>query len=453
MTLSVIILAAGKGKRMNSDKAKVLHPVGGKPMLGHVLETADQMDSHQNCVVYGHDGENVQAAFADHDNITWVHQTEQLGTGHAVAQALPFVDDNHTVLVMYGDVPLIRPETLHPLLKQAEHTLTLLTACPANPFGYGRIVRDIGNHVQAIIEEKDATPDQRLIGEINTGFLAAPAPLLKRWVNNLSNDNRQGEYYLTDIVAMAVADGVVVETVQCPVMAEAEGANDRKQLAALERHYQRRQVDALMAAGVTVIDPERLDIRGQVETGKDVVIDVNVILEGHVKLGNGVTIGANTIIKNAQLDDGCQILSHCHVEGARIGKHVQSGPFARLRPDTVLADEAKIGNFVEVKKATVGTGSKVNHLAYIGDTEIGTGSNIGAGTITCNYDGANKHKTIIGNRVFIGSNAALVAPVKIGDGATVGAGSTIRKDIPAENLGLARARQRLIDDWKRPVKK
>jgi len=451
--LSVIVLAAGQGKRMVSDLPKVLHCIGGKPLLNHVLATAGELDAAQCVVVYGHGGEAVKTVCSTADPVIWVEQTEQLGTGHAVAQTLPALPPQGTALVLYGDVPLIRQQTLQPLITSAEQgQLAVLTAELANPAGYGRIVRDSAGRVERIIEEKDAKPEQLAIAEINTGILAVPTQTLSRWVQQLDNRNAQGEYYLTDVIAMAVAEEVTVEAFPASDPEEIQGVNDRAQLARLERYFQRRQTQVLLDQGATLLDPARVDIRGSVTIGRDVVIDIDVILEGEVYLGDGVSIGPYTLIRDAVVGEGTEVLSHCHIEQTRIGKQAQIGPFARLRPATQLADEAKVGNFVEIKKSRVGHGSKVNHLTYVGDSEIGAKVNVGAGTITCNYDGANKHQTIIEDHVFIGSNVALVAPVRIGEGATVGAGSTINKDVPAGNLGVTRSPQKLLKDWQRPVK-
>ncbi len=453
MSLSVVILAAGKGKRMFSDLPKVLHRVGGKPMLGHALDTSRGLGAEQRLVVYGHGGESVKAAFAEEPDCEWVEQAQQLGTGHAVAQVLPLVPDSAVVLVLYGDVPLVRGETLQPLVDSAHKGyLGLLTVELTDPTGYGRIVRDGAGQVACIVEEKDANAPQRRIHEVNTGILAAPLNRLKTWIHALDNDNSQGEYYLTDVIEMAVNDGVGVEAFSVHDPEDVQGINNRLLLAELERYYQRRRAETLMLDGVTLLDPARVDVRGTLVTGKDVVIDVNAIFEGEVRLGDRVRIGPHTVIRDAVLGDDTEVLAHSHIEGARVGRSTQIGPYGRLRPGAELADGAKVGNFVEIKKAYVGKDSKVNHLTYVGDAEIGEDVNVGAGTITCNYDGANKHKTIIEDHVFIGSNTALVAPVRIGAGATVGAGSTIGKDVPEGGLGLTRARQRTIEDWQRPVK-
>lgn len=454
MRLSVVVLAAGKGKRMTSNLPKVLHRIGGKPLLGHVLDTVAYLEAAQCFVVYGHGGEAVQSSVSTQGGIVWVEQAEQLGTGHAVSQVLPAVAEDGIVLVLYGDVPLIRAHSLRPLLDCAGgDRLGLLTVELADPTGYGRIVRDAAGRLLRVVEEQDATPEVRCIREVNTGILAAPAKCLKTWVQALDNDNAQGEYYLTDVIGMAVSQGITVEVFTVPDPHEVQGVNDRLQLAELERYYQRCRAEALMRDGVTLIDPARLDIRGSLTTGKDVVIDVNVIFEGEVHLGDRVRIGPHSLIRDTVIGDDSEVLSHCCIEESRIGKRVQIGPFARLRPGAQLADGAKVGNFVEIKKSQVGPGSKVNHLSYIGDTEIGADVNVGAGTITCNYDGANKHKTVIEDRAFIGSNTALVAPVTVGVGATIGAGSTISKDVPADSLGLTRAPQKTVGGWRRPSKK
>jgi bifunctional UDP-N-acetylglucosamine pyrophosphorylase/glucosamine-1-phosphate N-acetyltransferase len=452
-SLSIVILAAGKGKRMVSDLPKVLHQVGGKPLLGHVLDTAASLGAARYFAVYGHGGEAVKSTFAGRSGIVWVEQKEQLGTGHAVAQVLPLIGDDEVVLVLYGDVPLVCGETLQPLVDAARRGhLGLLTVELVDPSGYGRIIRDTAGRVVRIVEEKDATVEQRRIREVNTGILATPAGRLKAWVQTLDNRNAQGEYYLTDVIAMAVNVGIGVEAFAVPEPEEVQGVNDRLQLAELERYYQRRQAESLMKNGATLLDPARVDVRGTLVTGKDVVIDVNVIFEGVVTLGDRVRIGPHSLIRDAIIGDDSEVLSHCRIEEAEIGQGVQLGPFARLRPGVQLAAGAHVGNFVEIKKSVIGRGSKVNHLTYIGDSEIGADVNVGAGTITCNYDGANKHKTVIEDRAFIGSNTALVAPVQVGAGATVGAGSTISKDVPADSLSLTRAPQKTVRGWQRPRK-
>jgi bifunctional UDP-N-acetylglucosamine pyrophosphorylase/glucosamine-1-phosphate N-acetyltransferase len=451
--LSVVILAAGKGKRMVSDLPKVLHPVGGKPLLAHVLATASQLKAGGRWVVYGHGGEVVKTVFASEEGVQWVEQAEQLGTGHAVGQAMPLLDDGGIVLVLYGDVPLIRAETLRPLVAAARQGgLALLTVELANPTGYGRIVRDDRGQVQRIVEEKDATPSERCLSEVNTGILAVSAARLRAWVAELNNDNAQGEYYLTDIVALAVRDGVPVEPFAVSEPLEVQGVNDRRQLAELERFYQARQAEALLDNGATLLDPARVDIRGAVMTGKDVVIDVSVVFEGTVRLGDRARIGPFCVLKDVVIGEDAEILSHCRIEGAEIGPGAQIGPFARLRPGARLAAGVHIGNFVEVKKSNIGPGSKVNHLTYIGDAEIGAEVNVGAGAITCNYDGASKHRTVIGDGAFIGSNSSLLAPVRIGKGATVGAGSSVSRDVPDGSLCLTRAPRKDVANWRRPIK-
>lgn len=451
--LAVVILAAGKGKRMVSDLPKVLHQIGGKTLLGHVLLTASRLDAAQRLVVYGHGGEAVKSAFKNEADVVWVEQAQQLGTGHAMAQALPAIDPASVVLVLYGDVPLIRAETLQPLVDDArEGRLALLTVELSDPSGYGRIVRDQRGRVLRIVEHKEASPTERNLREINTGILAVSAEKLRGWVSELDNDNSQGEYYLTDIIELAVHDGVPVEAFTVAEPAEVQGINDRQQLSELERFYQARQTEKLLASGVTLLDPARVDIRGVVSTGKDVVIDVNVVFEGDVRLGDRVRIGPFCLLRDAIIGDDVEILSHCWIDNAEVGNDSHIGPFARLRPESRLAPGVHIGNFVETKKSTIGPGSKVNHLTYIGDAEIGASVNIGAGTITCNYDGANKHKTLIGDGAFIGSNSSLVAPVEIGQGATVGAGSAVSGAVPDHSLSLTRAPRKDVANWQRPTK-
>ncbi len=453
MSLNVIILAAGAGTRMRSKLPKVLHEVGGKPMLEHVVDAARQLDARRIQVVYGHGGEAVRSALA-HLEVVWVEQGEQLGTGHAVAQTLPHMGAGDTVLVLYGDVPLISAETLRQVVVVAQQdSLGLLTVRLDDPRGYGRIVRDDQGSVVRIVEEKDASTEQRAIAEINTGMLAVSGERLQKWLAVLDNNNAQGEYYLTDIIAMAVRDGVKVSTVAPCSVAEVMGVNNRVQLAEVERHYQRAQAERLMLAGITLLDPARFDVRGELSAGSDVTIDVNVVIEGKVVLGNGVRIGPNVVLRNAAIGDDVEILAQCVIEDAVIGAHCRIGPFARIRPETRLASDVHIGNFVEIKKSEIGQGSKINHLSYVGDATVGGNVNIGAGTITCNYDGANKYRTIIGNDVFVGSSTQLVAPVTVGDGATIGAGSTITRDAPPGELTLSRAPQQTRPGWKRPVKK
>lgn len=438
---------------MRSDLPKVLHTIGGKPMLQHVYERALELSPSTVAIVYGHGAEQVLGRFSDWSAV-WVEQALQLGTGHAVQQALAYLQDDALVLVLYGDVPLLRRETLERLVSiVGENALGLLTAVVNDPTGYGRIVRDSQGWVVRIVEEKDASAAEKKIREVNTGILAAPACRLKAWLERLDNDNAQGEYYLTDIVAMAVADGVAVETLCVADEDEVAGVNSKRQLAELERVYQRRQADALLAQGVTLRDPARFDLRGKIEAiGRDVEIDVNVLLEGSIYIGNRVRIGPNVILRDVVIGDGVEILANSLIERARIGAHCRIGPFARIRPETVLAEEVHIGNFVEVKQSSIGKGSKVNHLSYIGDSEIGAGVNVGAGTITCNYDGVNKHKTIIEDGAFIGSDTQLVAPVRVGRDATIGAGSTITEDAPPGKLTLSRCRQVTIEHWQRPQK-
>jgi bifunctional UDP-N-acetylglucosamine pyrophosphorylase/glucosamine-1-phosphate N-acetyltransferase len=453
MGLSIIILAAGQGTRMRSQLPKVLHPLAGLPLLEHVYRTASQLRGARIQIVYGHGGGRVRDGLS-HLKADWVEQKRQLGTGHAVLQAMPGVRPRDTVLILYGDVPLITPETLETLVAAAGRgSMGLLTIELPDPDGYGRIVRDSRGQVQRIVEHKDATDAERAIREVNTGMLAVSAVRLDRWVNRLRNRNAQKEYYLTDIIGMAVDEGLEVRTVSPGSPFEVKGVNDRVQLAELERYYQTMQALHLMRQGVTLADPARFDLRGDLEIGTDVFIDVNVVIEGRVRIGSGVRIGPNNVIRNAIVGDEVEILANCVIEDAKVGRAARIGPFSRLRPEAELAEDTHVGNFVEIKKAVVGKGSKVNHLTYIGDADIGRDCNIGAGTITCNYDGANKHRTVIGDDVFIGSDTQLVAPVKVGDGATIGAGATVTRDAPPRKLTLSRVAQFTVDKWQRPRKK
>lgn len=437
---------------MRSALPKVLHAVAGKPMLGHVIDCARALSPTRIHVVIGHGAEQVRQMLQAED-INWVAQTEQLGTGHAVAQALPEIDAADQILVLYGDVPLLQAETLQRLSSQAGvQALGLLTVEMRDPTGYGRIIRDAAGRVQAIVEHKDATPEQRLVTEANTGIMALPGSRAAQWLNSLSSNNAQGEYYLTDVVAMAVSDAVPVEVAQPADEMEVVGANNRQQLAVLERSYQSRQAARLMEAGATLADPARVDLRGEVSVGRDVFIDINVIFEGRVVIEDQVEIGAQCVIRDSIIRSGTVIKAFSHIDGADVGRHCDIGPYARLRPGTRLHDQARIGNFVETKKAEIGEGSKVNHLSYIGDAVVGKAVNVGAGTITCNYDGVNKFVTQMGDGAFIGSNTALVAPVRVGMGAVTGAGSTITQDVPDGHLAVGRARQRNVEGWKRPVK-
>ncbi len=456
MELVVVILAAGKGSRMHSDLPKVLHQLAGKPLLAHVMDAARSLNPQKIVTVYGHGGDQVQAYFNQYKTnapLQWVLQEQQLGTGHAVAQTLPHISAHATVLILYGDVPLIASNTLQSLVAAVnEKTLALLTVETDQPQGYGRIIRDKNNQVCCVIEQKDATPEQQKIREINTGMVAVPGHWLKQWLPNLKANNAQGEYYLTDIIKKAVEDHLTIQVFHPQTLAEVEGVNDRKQLAALERCYQAAQAEKLLLAGVTLLDPQRFDLRGTVEIGKDTIIDVNIIIEGQVKIGSRVMIGANVILNNVVIGDDVVIKPFTHIENSIIEAECEVGPYARLRPGTHLSRHAKVGNFVEVKDSLVGEDSKINHLSYVGNAELGKNVNVGAGTITCNYDGANKHKTIMKDNAFIGSNASLVAPVIIGEGATVGAGSVISKNAPDGKLTLTRAKQETNNRWQRPRK-
>lgn len=451
MALSVVILAAGKGTRMKSAVPKVLHELAGKPLLEHVYDTAKDLGAEEIVIVYGHGGDQVKER-CNHFDAIWVEQKEQLGTGHAVQHGLDKVNKNNDVLVLYGDVPLTEKDSLQSLLEISAKHIALMTVDLDHPFGYGRIVRDGDGNVLAIVEEKDASEDERAIHEVNTGILAAKATILDELIAQIDNDNSQGEYYLTDIFSLAANKGIKIETCQPAASSEVEGINDRIQLAKLERIFQRNCANKLMRAGVSLIDPNRIDIRGQVEIAEDVTIDVNVVLSGSVKIERGVTIGPNCIISNTSIAKNVTINANTVIEDAVIDENVEIGPFARIRPETHLQQGCKVGNFVEIKKSNIGIGSKVNHLTYIGDTEMGSGVNIGAGTITCNYDGANKHKTIIEDDVFIGSNSQLVAPVVISRNTTVAAGATITKDTEEDSLVISRAPQKSIKNWNRPKK-
>ncbi|PRD12882.1 bifunctional UDP-N-acetylglucosamine diphosphorylase/glucosamine-1-phosphate N-acetyltransferase GlmU [Pantoea coffeiphila] len=450
--MSVVILAAGKGTRMYSDLPKVLHLLAGKPMVQHVIDAAKVLNAQQVNLVYGHGGDLLKSTLDD-ASLNWVLQAEQLGTGHAMQQAAPHFADDEDILMLYGDVPLISVDTLRRLQSaKPEGGIGLLTVILDNPTGYGRIIREGGN-VVGIIEQKDAAPEQLLINEINTGILIANGADLKRWLSKLTNNNAQGEYYITDIIALAHQEGRHIEAVHPARTTETDGVNNRLQLATLERVYQAEQAEKLLLAGVMLLDPARFDLRGTLEHGRDVVIDTNVIIEGHVTLGNRVKIGSGCVIKNSVIADDSIISPYTVIEDAQLAEACTVGPFARLRPGSELAEGAHVGNFVEMKKARLGKGSKAGHLSYLGDAEIGTNVNIGAGTITCNYDGVNKSKTIIGDDVFVGSDTQLIAPVTVADGATIAAGTTIMKDVPAAGLVYNRKEQQLNASWQRPVKK
>jgi bifunctional UDP-N-acetylglucosamine pyrophosphorylase/glucosamine-1-phosphate N-acetyltransferase len=449
--MNIVILAAGQGKRMHSNLPKVLHPLAGKALVSHVIDTARSLSPQTLCLVYGHGGEAVRSTLEAPD-LAWALQEPQLGTGHAVQQALPHLSGAGTTLILYGDVPLIKAATLKRLVHAAQDTLAILTVELSDPSGYGRIVRDPAGRVTRIVEQKDATPDERTIGEINTGIMAMPSARLGQWLGRLSNDNSQQEYYLTDIVGMAVDDGLSIRTVNPENEWEVLGVNSKVHLAQLERIAQRGIAERLMEQGVRLADPARLDVRGELVCGRDVFIDVNCVFEGRVELAEAVEVGPNCVLKNARIGAAARLAAFTHVEDAVVGPDGRIGPFARLRPGTELAAEVHIGNFVEIKKSTIAAGSKVNHLAYIGDAIIGSRVNVGAGTITCNYDGVNKFQTIIEDDAFIGSDTQLVAPVTVGRGATLGAGTTLTRDAPPGTLTVSRARQVSIPGWKRPLK-
>lgn len=450
--LHVVILAAGQGSRMKSSLPKVLHRIAGKPMLHHVMDTARKLGAERIHGIIGHGADQVRA-ITQADDVQWAMQEQQLGTGHAVAQALANLPDHGCVLILYGDVPLTRAATLQKLVSRVtDQTIGLLTVTLDDPTGYGRILRDDQGAVTSIVEHKDATPEQRAITEVNTGILAVSARHLKTWIPELSNANAQGEYYLTDIIAMASKAGVGIEVAQPDIGFEVQGVNNRLQLAGLERWYQQQQADRLMSEGATLADPARIDVRGELTVGQDVLIDISVVFEGKVVLESGVSVGPNCVLRNCHIGPDSVIDACSVIDGATIGRHAQIGPFARLRPGTELADHTKVGNFVETKKTIVGEGSKINHLSYVGDALLGKNVNVGAGTITCNYDGVNKYQTRIGDGVFVGSNTSLVAPVSLSENATIGAGSTITRDVAEGELAVARGKQRNIDNWQRPAK-
>ena len=462
MNIDVVILAAGQGSRMRSQKPKVLHAIGGKPMLQHVIDAAKALGDVNEYeigvhIVVGHGADQVKASLASHERYSdcnYIEQHEQLGTAHAVLQVLPSLSSGSKTLILYGDVPLIKTETLQAMLEAVDDSsMAVLTATLDDATGYGRIVRNEEGAVLSIVEHKDASPEQLAINEINTGIMCIPQKCLEQWLPNIGNDNAQQEYYLPDVIAMAVTDDIAINAPSPASLFEIQGVNNRLQLAELEREFQREQANRLMVEGATLADPARIDVRGDVTVSQDVFIDINAVLQGEVVIGANVSIGPNCVITNASIAEGTTILANSIIEDAVIGKDCNIGPFARLRPGANLGNASKVGNFVEIKNAHLGDGSKVNHLSYVGDAEIGTETNIGAGTITCNYDGANKFKTVMGNNVFVGSNSTLVAPVEIADGGFVAAGSTVTQAVPADNLAVGRGRQRNITGWKKPVKK
>jgi bifunctional UDP-N-acetylglucosamine pyrophosphorylase/glucosamine-1-phosphate N-acetyltransferase len=451
MPLEIIVLAAGQGKRMRSQLPKILHPLAGRPLLGHVLASARALAPRKIIVVHGHGAEQVRAAFSGSD-VEWVLQAEQLGTGHAVQQAMARISQDADVLILYGDVPLVLPGTLKRLAEAGRNGLAVLTAELDDATGYGRIVRDSSDNLARIVEHKDASREEREIREINAGFMAMSARRLSGWLGQLTNRNAQKEYYLTDVVTLAVGEGLPVRAVKVDDGREVAGVNSKRELAELERHYQKKEAERLLECGVTLADPARIDVRGELACGADVVIDVNCVFEGRVTLGDGVRVGPNCVLRNVSVGANSEVLAFSHLEDSEVGERCRLGPYARLRPGSHLAEDVHVGNFVEVKASRIGKGSKANHLSYIGDAEVGSGVNVGAGTITCNYDGTAKHRTIIEDDCFIGSDATLVAPVRIARGSYIGAGSTINKDTPAGQLTVARARQVSIPSWK-PKKK
>jgi bifunctional UDP-N-acetylglucosamine pyrophosphorylase/glucosamine-1-phosphate N-acetyltransferase len=451
MTFSVVVLAAGKGTRMKSTLPKVLHPIGGKPMVQHIINTVNKLGATNIHLVYGHGREQLQNKL-NHNNLSWCLQDQQLGTGHAVQQAVTHIQDNEDVLILVGDAPLIKESTLQQLIAVKKHAdLALLTVELEDPTGMGRIVRQ-GEQVTAIVEHKDASEQQRQIKETNTGMMIMGGRDLKRWLSALNNNNAQGEFYLTDVIEMAAKEGKSIHASQPSCAIEVEGINNRVQLASIERAYQAQQAEALMMQGVSLLDPSRFDLRGELQVGQDITIDVNVIIEGKVKIGSNTSIGANCTLIDCEIADNTVIHANCMIEQATVGENCSVGPYARLRPGTVMKEQSRVGNFVEMKKTILGKGSKANHLTYLGDTDVGEGANIGAGTITCNYDGVNKFKTFIGDGAFIGSNSALVAPASIGVNATIGAGSVVTKDVGDNELAIARARQKNLSSWNRPEK-